>query len=60
MVSVLLKIIAYTESGITFHELQCIQKFIAFCYFRFPWIQDKIIKSLSRKLDPIITEEKLI
>jgi len=41
--AVLSKVIAYTELGITFNELQCIQKFIAFSYFLFPWIQDKII-----------------
>jgi hypothetical protein len=39
IIVVLSKIIACTGTGITFHELQCIQKFIAFAYFRFPWIQ---------------------
>lgn len=51
---------ACTGAGITFHELQCIQKFIAFSYFRFPWIQDVILHALRREADPVITEEKLI
>ncbi len=60
IISVLSKVIVCTGIGITFHELQCIQKFIAFAYFRFPWIQQKIIEALRRHTDPLITEEKLI
>ena len=56
IIAVLSKIIIGTGTGITYHELQCIQKFIAFSYFRFPWIQQKIVESLRRHIDPVITE----
>lgn len=53
------KIIQSTKNGITFQELICIQKFISFAYFRFPWCQLIVIDALSKKDDPAISEDKL-
>lgn len=46
------KVIKSTTIGITFHELKCIQKFIAFTYFRFPWLQKVLTRALKKKNDP--------
>jgi hypothetical protein len=57
--SILSKIVQSTAIGFTYHELQCIQKFVAYAYFRFPWLQKKLIRAIKRQGDPVINQEKL-
>lgn len=54
------KIILCTTVGLEFRELQCTQKFIAYAYFRYPWIQNILINALKRENDQILTDEKLM
>lgn len=54
------KIVQSTEIGVTFHELQCIQKFVAYAYFRIPWVQENVLKNFQREGDPSINSDKLI
>lgn len=45
-----------TSIGFEYRELRCIQKFIAYAYFRFEWVQTIITKALKRTDDPVISE----
>lgn len=44
---------------ITYHELKYTQKFVAFAYFRFPWLQKEFVKAIKKSSDPTINLEKL-
>ncbi len=57
---ILEKIVSSTTIGVTYHELKCIQKFIAYAFMRLPWIQNHIVKNLSVEGDPLINSDKLI
>lgn len=46
--------------GLTYHELKCIQKFVAYVFFRYEWVRQTVVRSLSRSDDPILTPEKLM
>lgn len=47
--AILQKIIVSTTMGITYHELQCIQKFIGYVYFRCKWIQNLVVNAIKKK-----------
>jgi hypothetical protein len=49
------KIIIFIQNGISYKELNYIQRFIAFAFFRCTWCQDKIIQALQRPNDPVIS-----
>jgi len=55
IVNVLIKVVRFICNGISFKEVRPLQKFVAFAYFRFNWVQDQIIYALSKKSDPIIS-----
>ena len=55
MSEVIQKIIKYTEIGITYHELECIQKFISYAFFRYEWLRNVVVKAISHPDDPILT-----
>lgn len=48
-----------TAVWITYHELKYTQKFVAYAYFRFPWLQRVFIKVIKKESDPTINIEKL-
>ena len=55
----IVKIIGFISSGISFKEVEPLQRFIAFCFFRLTWVQNQIIQALSKESDPVISEDKL-
>lgn len=55
----LMKTIKFISNGISFKEVKPLQKFVAFAYFRFNWVQDQIINALSKKTDPVISQDKI-
>ncbi len=55
----LTKIIEFINNGISFKEVNYIQRFVAYVYFRLPWCQSIIVDALLKKSDPVISEEKL-
>lgn len=54
-----MKTIKFISNGISFKEVKPLQKFVAFAYFRFNWVQDQIINALSKKTDPVISQDKI-
>jgi hypothetical protein len=59
LINALSKIIGFIANGISFKEVGPLQKFVAFAFFRFGWVQDQIIRALSKSTDPPISEEKI-
>lgn len=53
------KIMEFTDKGITFKDVLAIHRFVAFVYFRFPWLQREIVQTLAKESDVQISEEKL-
>lgn len=53
------RVIRIANNGITFQELKCLQRFVAFAYFRLPWVQDVIIYSFGKASDPVLNSQKL-
>jgi len=43
IIEVISKIIGFIQNGISYKELNYIQRFIAFAFFRSSWCQEKII-----------------
>lgn len=41
------KIMEFTDKGITFKDVLAIHRFVAFVYFRFPWLQREIVQTLA-------------
>ena len=60
MGEVIQKIIKCTETGLTYRELLCIQKFLSYVFFRYEWLRNVVVKSLSHPDDPSLTTEKLM
>lgn len=54
------KIVMCTTVGLEYRELKCTQKFIAYAFFRYPWIQRVVINAIKRENDQILTDEKLM
>ena len=52
LIHTLIKIIEMVINGITYKELISLQKFIAYVYFRFSWVQKHVIQSLAKETDP--------
>ena len=54
-----MKVIKFIANGISFKEVRPLQKFVAFAYFRYSWVQEQIVTALSKKSDPVLSEEKI-
>ena len=51
----IVKIIGFISSGISFKEVEPLQRFIAFCFFRLTWVQNQIIQALAKESDPVVS-----
>lgn len=57
--STLIIIVRSTGIGLEINELKYSQKFIAYSYFRFPWLQNHFIRQISKSTDPSLSIERL-
>lgn len=48
LVKMIIKIIGFISSGISFKEVEPLQRFVGFCFFRFTWVQDQIVQALLK------------
>lgn len=40
--------------------MKCIQKFVAYGFFRYKWIRDVVVNAISKPDDPVLSAEKLM
>lgn len=55
LVNVLLKVIRFITNGLSFKEVAPLQKFVAFAFFRFTWVQNEVTRALAKESDPVIS-----